>query len=91
MRTFQVFPRLEVSEPVQTKMMRHPIHLFAVGLMASLLCSCTLPTGPTPSAFLRNVGPGSTVTGIPDDNKGSPNGGNTRVPGVSSAGNIGNR
>jgi hypothetical protein len=60
-------------------------------LAAALLSGCTLPTEPTLSAFQRNVGPGSSVTGIPDDNKGPPDSGNTRVPGVSSAGNIGNR
>jgi hypothetical protein len=62
-----------------------------IGLGSFIVGGCTLPTEPSLSAFQRNVGPGSSVSGIPDDNKGSPNGGNTRVPGVSSAGNIGNR
>jgi hypothetical protein len=41
-------------------------------------------------AFARNIGPASTVTGYGDDGLGSPNSGNTRVAGVSSAGRADN-
>lgn len=58
--------------------------LFALAVFQ--VVGCTTPTQPRFTAFQRNVGPGSTVTGIPSDGHGTPNGGDTQVPGVSSAG-----
>lgn len=53
--------------------------------VAAIAGGCTT-TQPSLTAFQRNVGPGSTVTGVPSDSRGTPNSGDTQVPGVSSAG-----
>lgn len=53
-------------------------------VMTAALGACTVPTEPTATAFSRNVGPGSSVTG-PNDGMGSPNAGDDSVPGVSAA------
>jgi hypothetical protein len=54
------------------------------------LAAITLGTlsacAPSAPAFQRNVGPGSTVDGIPSNNMGPVDSGNTQVPGVSQAG-----
>jgi hypothetical protein len=58
--------------------------------MASVLASCMASTQtPPPTAFQKNVGPGSSADGIPTTANGSVGRpGDPIVPGVSSAGPI---
>ncbi len=69
--------------------MKFIIKLLVLSSIVCVIVACSGPVQPTVSAFQRNVGPGSTVTGQARDALGSPNSGNTRVLGVSSAGSLG--
>lgn len=57
-------------------------------LIALAAAGCTLPGAPTQSAFSRNVGFGSSFSGTPQSDLGSPNSGNTYMPNVPAAGGI---
>ena len=58
--------------------------LMFTAAIVSAVAACSMPTEPTATAFSRNVGPGSSMTG-PNDGMGSPNSGDDVVPGVSAA------
>ena len=57
-------------------------------LLAGLLGGCASTTQPTQSALSRNVGPGSSVDGVPRSGLGPPASGNTIVPGAPAAGPV---
>ncbi len=67
----------------------HVSYSFAtIALSALLLSACSVGLQPTRSAYSRNVGPGSGVSG-PESDLGSTSSGNTYVAGAPAAGGIG--
>ncbi len=65
-----------------------PSKFIAAALAAALLSGCGVGMQPTRSAFSRDVGPGSGISG-PESDLGSTASGNTYVAGAPAAGGIG--
>ena len=63
------------------------LKLTFVLMLMNVLAGCT--TQPSQSAYSRNVGSGSSVTGRPESDLGTPGSGNDYVPGAPAAGGIG--
>ena len=55
-------------------------------MLVGVLTGCT--TQPSQSAYSRNVGPGSSVSGMPESDLGTTASGNDYLPGADAAGGI---
>ena len=55
-------------------------------VLMNVLAGCT--TQPSQSAYSRNMGPGSSITGTPQSDLGSAASGNDYLPGADAAGGI---